>query len=165
MTLADLASLATVIALVVGAASLVFTAYQTLLSRRATAASVTLTASEAFRDAWSRLDANEGEPAHHRAAFADLMNLIEACCAIHRDKMLVGRSGRLLETYLVNTLTQIEQSDRALELLAGLLETERTFEEIAHFLTVQRRARRDFLARLKVFTGGSAPHLSKEGGH
>lgn len=71
--------------------------------------------------------------------------------------MLVGRSGRLLETYLVNTLTQIEQSDRALELLAGLLETERTFEEIGYFLSVKRRDRRDFLARLQVFAAARAP--------
>lgn len=150
MTLSDVAALATIISLPIAAGGVIYAALQTRLSRRVASASVTLTASEAFRDAWASMDVHSGDAEAHRAAFGDLLNLIEACCAVHRDKLLVGRSGALLDTYLVNTLTQIEQSAPARDLFADLVETDRTFEEIGHFLAAKRRERRDFLARLQT---------------
>lgn len=148
--MAHIASLATILSLPAAAIGVIYAAVQTRLSRKATSASVMLAASEAFRDAWAQLDAHADDPIAHHAAFADLVNLIEACCAVHRDGLLAGRSGVILDTYLVNTLTQIDQSDQARALFAGLMETDRTYEEIAYFLTKKRKARRDFLSRLQV---------------
>lgn len=150
MTLADWAAVATIFSLPVAAGGVLYAAIQTKLSRRAASASVALSASEAFRDAWSNLDAHADDPDAHRASFGDLLNLIEACCAIHRDRLLVGRSGALLDAYLVNTLTQIDQSAPARSLFADLVETDKTFEEIGHFLSMKRRERRDFLVRLQA---------------
>ncbi len=150
MSLADFAALATILSLPAATIGVIYAAVQTGLSRRATSASVMLAASEAFRDAWAQLDANADDSTAHHAAFADLMNLIEACCAVSRDGLLAGRSGVILDTYLVNTLTQIDLSDQARAIFAGLTETDKTYEEIAHFLAKKRRERKDFLSRLQM---------------
>lgn len=86
-----------------------------------------------------------------RIAFNDVMNLIEANCAIVRDGLLVGHSGDTLENYLANTLVQIDRSDAAVALVGDLMETENTFSDIRWFLHARRAKTGDFAARLQKY--------------
>lgn len=148
--IAALSMWATALSLPVGAGALAFAAHQSRRSGQASAGAVVLAASEAFSNRWGafRAATNAGE---QEATFGELLNIIEACCAVYRDGLLVGRSGALLDTYLVNTLTQIEQSDGGRTMFARLVETDRTFEEIGWFLRKKRRQRLNFLVRLRAY--------------
>lgn len=111
-----------------------------------------LTASEAFRNAWVALErAEQVSPDAHKAAFTDLLNLVEACCAVSLDGLLVGRSGTLLRKNLVGTLVLIDRTPSAYALFANAMETPNTFEEIRRFLAATQKDQSQLLQGLSAY--------------
>jgi hypothetical protein len=142
------AAWATILALPVGAIALSIAAWQAVLSRRAVSAQVVLATTDAFARAWDKV-ATATDP---KAAFGDLVNLMEAACAVYHDGMLTGRSGKLLRAYLVNVLEQFDSSQGAREALVQLLQTDDTFDELRLFFERVRPERKDLIRRLTAGT-------------
>lgn len=132
MTVDLLADVATIIALPLAAIGLFYAGRQIGLSRRATSAAAVLEMSEAFRSAW--LAFIHADIRNRPMAFADVVNLVETTCTIRRDGLLAGKSGAMLEQYIIDVLVKINSSDPARDLFHGLLERPDTFEQIRLFI-------------------------------
>ncbi|KQU96441.1 hypothetical protein [Devosia sp. Root105] len=155
MTLEEVSWIATAVSLPLAVAAVLYSAYQTSLARRATAASMMLSATSAFSEAWRAF--GEAQTAKDQeSSFADILNLLEACCASHRDGLSAGHSGAVLTNYLVAVLVDIDSEPRAIELFKRLLETKTTFDEIRRFLAKMRGKRANRLARLTEAAGPPA---------
>lgn len=74
--------------------------------------------------------------------------MLEAACAIHRDKVFYGHSKTVLETYLVSVFRLLQGDDGLRRHLLNLLQTRETFENI-----------RDFVAAHKAAINSSAWHV------
>jgi hypothetical protein len=131
------ANIATLIALILNVAALVFAGYQLKIGRRGTSASALITLNESFRQAWLHFSNVDEDGKQH--AFADIMNLLESACAIFEDGMLIGKGGRLLEDYLCHVFTLIQQSDDARIRIEMMMATDKTFEYIVAFLESHRK--------------------------
>lgn len=106
-------------------------------------AAIVLTLTVNFRDAWNRfLNSNEQQQDFE---FHELMNLIEAACAIHRESSLVGKSGKLIEKYLTDILGYLEKNAGARERITAMRHQSHTFEHCVAFLVKMKRK-----GRLKV---------------
>lgn len=132
------ANVATLITLVLTVGALVVTAWQLFVGRKAASAGALIALNESFRQAWLNFSrAADDEARQH--AFADVMNLLEAACAIFEDKMFIGRAGKLLEDYLCHVFILIRDSDDARERIQAMIVTEKTFEHIYNFLRSHRK--------------------------
>jgi hypothetical protein len=127
------AAVATLVALPLGLAAVVYAGSQLSLAQKAGSGASLLTLSEAFRECWGAYIAAETEPAR-QLAFGDLANSLEIACALFRDKIFFGKSRDLLERYLMDVFWLIESNVDARERLAALVQTLRTFENIAEFV-------------------------------
>ncbi|MBU1306567.1 MAG: hypothetical protein KKF33_13745 [Alphaproteobacteria bacterium] len=152
----QVAAWATTVGVPIGLVGIGFAIYQTSLARRTASASVTLASWEAFRAAWQRYD-EAADDAAMLSAFNDVLNLIEANCAIFRDGLLIGHAGDSLQNYLVNTLVKIDRSDKAVQLVGELMETDTTFSDIRWFLAKQQAKSGDLLVRLQNYANAPSP--------
>lgn len=131
--LAALANFATIVGFVIGLGALwyAFVAYQH--SRTATSAATFLTLSEAFHQAWSALFALPSGDLTYNYHFAHVANLIEAGCALHFEKVLSGRSGKMLQNYLVEIIELIEADSTNAQRLECLVSATTTFNNLLTF--------------------------------
>jgi len=126
------------VGLPVAVGALWYGARQLSLARKASSAAVVIPLGDSFRECWLAFigATNNNDRRFH---FAELVNALETACAIFRDKVLYGASREVLEQYLVNVFQIIETNQEALELLGGLLESPKTFENIVRFLESHRK--------------------------
>ncbi|NEW90406.1 hypothetical protein DY468_00400 [Rhodopseudomonas sp. BR0M22] len=66
--------------------------------------------------------------------FANLVNELEAACAIYFDDIFFGESRRLLKHYLLDVFDRIDKSQEARALLQPVLANKNTFASIREFL-------------------------------
>lgn len=66
------------------------------------------------------------------------MNLIEIGCALHQDKIFVGRAGRLFEDYLCDLMAMINDSPSSRARIEQMLHDQTTFEHILRFIASHR---------------------------
>jgi hypothetical protein len=127
------ANVGNLMALLLYVAALVYAVAQLRLARRAASAGSLIPLYESFRQAWLEFDmaANEQTKQH---AFADVANLLELACAIDIDKLFVGETKGLLERYLIEIFTLIQNSPDAVTRMQRLVHTSGTFKSICAFL-------------------------------
>jgi hypothetical protein len=125
------ANVATVIALLIAV-------WQFAAGKRSSSGAAVITLNEAFRQAWARFLDMPGDDPRRYGAFCDVANLVESACALHEDKVFTGRSGRLLERYLVAILRVFQGDPAARGWLARMLHDTDTFEHMGRFVSRHR---------------------------
>lgn len=125
-----------VVSLFVSALGFVFAVIALRRGNLNSSAAIVLTLMENFRHAWERFLKSEGEQQDFE--FHELMNLIEAACALHGEKSLVGASGKLIETYLTDILAHLEQDAGARERIKAMRHSPDTFEHCVCFLAAMK---------------------------
>jgi hypothetical protein len=116
----------------------IYAAIQFKQGRVATSAAILISINESFRQAWIRFCEADGSEEAAQAAFADVMNLIEAASAVQRGGTLIGHSGRLLTEYLCAILTLIENSPDALRRIEVMVYSKTTFRNTQFFIRRNR---------------------------
>ena len=103
---------------------------------------------EALREAWGKfilsIKAVQKEPqseCNRYMYLSELMNVIEAGCAIQNEKSLSGVSKDLMKSHLVNSLELLVGNDYARSEIPKMLTDSTTFEHIKKFLKSQRNYR------------------------
>ena len=93
-----------------------------------------VTLNETFRQAWSRYLSAEQE-ASRQYEFSELMNLLEIGCALYLERSLSGVSRELIEEYLGNSLSLIENNDDVRRRIEPMRHSPTTLKYIKRFLT------------------------------
>lgn len=90
----------------------------------------------ALHDSWCRFlratptDEQEFE-------FAELLNLLETCCALYPNRSFTSKPRKLLQRYLVEVFTHLADDANARERLRDLKDTSETFAKIEAFETAR----------------------------
>jgi len=102
----------------------------------------------ALHDSWCRFlratptDEQEFE-------FAELLNLLETCCALYSNRSFTSEPRKLLQRYLVEVFTHLADDANARERLRDLKDTSETFAKIAAF---ENKYRATLSLKKPVFT-------------
>lgn len=134
-----LSGLAAIVGLPFASFAVLYAAKQLKLARAAGSGTSLLTLTEAFRENWERFFKASDETTQ-TFVVAELANLLEAACAIHRDRVLYGHSKKVLEIYLVGIFRLLQDNDQLRQRLLNLLQTKETFENIRHFMSKHKAA-------------------------
>ncbi|WP_038970239.1 hypothetical protein [Bradyrhizobium genomosp. III] len=137
-------SLITIVGLPLTVLALGATVRQLWLSQRTGSVAAVTALHDSLRECW--LDYFKAPPADRGIPFGDLCNTLELACAVTFDKVLYGRSGELLNSYVLSNLKLIERNDDLRNELLNLLEDHTTFLYIRRFLKKNRKR----LQRLNV---------------
>ena len=132
------ASVATLAALPVALAALLYAGVQFSLARRAGSAATVIPLFDSFRECWTAYREAQ-DAADQKFHFAELANALEVACAIWRDGVLAGATRHVLEQYILNVFKIIESNPGAVKQLSNLFEMPETFENIAYFLELHQQ--------------------------
>ncbi len=130
------ANIATIAVVFFNAIALLVAARQLSTGRSGASAGAYVTLNESLRQAWLHFSSVSDDGKQH--AFADVMNLLEAACAIFDDRVFVGKVATLLEDYLCHVFIVIQESDDARNRIEQMILTDKTFEHILRFVSRHR---------------------------
>lgn len=126
--------LATIAGVILAFFAIVYAARQLKLARSAGSGASLVALTECFRQNWE-LYLQAKDDKSKSFALADLINMLEAACALHRDKIFYGHSRKVLEIYLIGIFRLFQENEQIREKLSDLLQTRETFENIRVFIT------------------------------
>jgi hypothetical protein len=95
-----------------------------------------VTLNDGFRQGWQRVFSAGADRDHE---FAELLNLLEIGCGIHKEKSLVGVSRELSREYIEQVILLMEEDDDSRRQIEKAINTPKTFKYIAWFRQNMRR--------------------------
>ncbi|MBR0930650.1 hypothetical protein JQ561_28915 [Bradyrhizobium diazoefficiens] len=137
-------SVITIVGLPLTVLALGATVRQLWLSQRTGSVATVTALHDSLRECWS--DYFKAVSTDRSIPFGDLCNTLELACAITFDRVLFGKSGELLNDYIINLLKLIERHESLRDEFLSLLEDHTTFIYIRKFLEENR----EMLKKLNV---------------
>lgn len=116
--------------------ALIYAARQLSLGQRTGSAAALVTLHEAIRKCW--LDYLSALEDKREFAAAELFNAIEVACAAVCDGVFFGETCKLLDAYLVYSISLIERDDALRGHMLGHLQDSQTFKNIRSFIGLHR---------------------------
>ncbi|MCK1317155.1 hypothetical protein [Bradyrhizobium sp. 23] len=132
-------SVCTIVGLPLAGLAVFLALRQLSLGQRAGSAAALVTLHEAIRKCW--LDFISAAEDKREFAAAELFNAIEVACAAVCDGIFYGETCRLLDAYLIQSISLIERDDDLRRFIVGHLQDRETFKNIRMFI---RRHRQKF---------------------
>lgn len=132
MDLTDLASIATLVGVPIAVAALLFSAGEARRSRQTVTATFLLDLEAKTGERLATLAASSRD--NRQVALANLLNVIEAGCAVRSDRLLSGRSRTIFEDKILGILKAVDETEQARTSVDDMITASDTYTHIAGFI-------------------------------